>query len=303
MHPRRHRNRRARTRAAGDHGERAARGGARGGARGDATSPRRRAVVAATFPAMHFLLQYELVPDYLERRVPLRARHLELGRAAVARGEIVVAGAFDPPDGASLLFSCEDESIPRAFAENDPYVIEGLVTSWRIRRWKTVIGADASTRIDDFGTPPRTREEATRARLLGFLKTARFWTVSSIAETGAPSSAVVGVAGADDLSFVFDTLGTTRKAANLRRDPRVSLVMWAGGATAQIDGVAEEPTGAARDDAKRSYFSTFADGPDREGWPDITYFRVRPTWIRVSDFGDAPSVVELDAAAVTGLAG
>lgn len=252
---------------------------------------------------MHFLLEYDLVPDYLERRVPLRAEHLALARAAAARGEIVVAGACDPPECARLLFQGEDDTAARAFAENDPYVRAGLITSWRVRRWRTVVGAEASTRLDDYGVPPRAPEEATRARLLGFLRSTRFWSASSVAESGAPSAAVVGVAVGDDLSFVFDTLGTTRKAANLRRDPRVSLVMWCGGATAQIDGVADEPSGAERDAVKRTYFATFADGPDRESWPDITYFRVRPTWVRMSDFaGDAPSVVELDAQALAGLA-
>lgn len=251
---------------------------------------------------MHYLLQYELGPDYLERRLPFRARHLELGRAAVARGEIVVAGAFDPPDGAALLFHCDDESVPRAFAENDPYVQAGLVRSWTIRRWRTVIGAEASTRVDDVGAPPRTRGEATRAWLVAFMKNARFWTVSTIAESGAPASAVVGVAVGDDLSLVFDTLAATRKAQNLRRDARVSLVMWNGAATVQIDGVAEEPKGPALDQAKGVYFATCPDGREREGWPDITYVRVQPTWLLISDFGgDAPSVVELDAAALASL--
>jgi uncharacterized protein YciI len=251
---------------------------------------------------MHFALEYQLVPDYLERRVPLRDEHLALGRAAAARGEIVLAGAFDPPDGALLVFQGADDAAARRFAESDPYVREGLVTSWRVRRWRTVIGTDASTRLDGHGAPPSSREEATRARLVTFLKCARFWTVSSVSESGAPASAVVGVAVGDDLSLVFDTLGTTRKAANLRRDGRVSLTMWSGAATAQIEGRATEPTAAARDAAKAIYFATFTDGREREGWADITWFTIRPTWMRFSDFGgDAPTVVELDEDAIADL--
>ena len=37
---------------------------------------------------------------------------------------------------------------------------------------------------------------------------------------------------------------------------------------------------------KRDYFAQFPDGPSRQAWPDITYVRVRPTWIRYSDFRD-----------------
>jgi len=41
---------------------------------------------------MHYLLIYELVPDYVNRRAPLRADHLRHAWAAHGRGEIVLAG-------------------------------------------------------------------------------------------------------------------------------------------------------------------------------------------------------------------
>ena len=41
----------------------------------------------------------------------------------------------------------------------------------------------------------------------------------------------------------------------------------------------------------------FPDGPERLAWPGITYLRVRPTWIRYSDFRPASArIVELDPA-------
>jgi uncharacterized protein len=90
---------------------------------------------------MHYLLMYDVVPDYLDRRVPLRAEHLALGRAAAARGELVLGGALaDPADGAVLLFRGDTPDVARRFAEADPYVRHGLVTSWRVREWTTVIG-------------------------------------------------------------------------------------------------------------------------------------------------------------------
>lgn len=243
---------------------------------------------------MHYVLEYEIAPDYLERREPHRAEHLALGRAAAARGELVLAGAFDPADGALLLFQGTGPETAEAFARADPYVVNGLVTSWRVRRWKTVVGTDAATRVDGVGAPPRNDAEATVENVAAFLRTARFWTAATVGEDGAPQSAVIGVAVGDDLSLVFDTLGTTRKATNLRRDPRVSLAMWSGAATAQIEGMAEEAAGPGLDEVQVIYFATFADGRERAAWPDITYWRVRPRWIRVSDFGgDSPTVVEV----------
>ncbi|HEX7450933.1 MAG TPA: pyridoxamine 5'-phosphate oxidase family protein, partial [Polyangiaceae bacterium] len=62
--------------------------------------------------------------------------------------------------------------------------------------------------------------------------------------TGAPQAAVVGYAVSDDLELVFDTLGSTRKAHNLRRDSRVALVVgWDDDQTVQIEGIADEPCG------------------------------------------------------------
>jgi uncharacterized protein len=98
--------------------------------------------------AKHYLLFYELAPDYLARRPEFRGAHLELGRAAVARGELVLAGALaDPVDGAVLLFRGPDDSAARAFAESDPYVAHGLVAAWRVRPWTTVLGEGALTPI------------------------------------------------------------------------------------------------------------------------------------------------------------
>jgi uncharacterized protein len=97
---------------------------------------------------MHYLLIYDVVPDYVERRGPLRAEHLALGRAAVARGELVLGGALaDPPDGAVLLFRGNSPAAAEAFAAADPYVRHGLVTRWRVRAWATVIGDAAEVRL------------------------------------------------------------------------------------------------------------------------------------------------------------
>lgn len=93
----------------------------------------------------HFLLFYDFVPDYLERRPAFRAEHLKLAWRAANRGDIVLAGALaDPADGAVLMFAGDDSSAAEAFARSDPYVINGLVQHWRVREWTTVVGEDAA---------------------------------------------------------------------------------------------------------------------------------------------------------------
>jgi uncharacterized protein YciI len=93
---------------------------------------------------MHYLLFYETLPGHEERRKPFRAAHLEHARSAVARGELLLAGAFaNPMDGAVLLFQAESASTADQFARTDPYVVNGLVNRWYVREWTTVVGADA----------------------------------------------------------------------------------------------------------------------------------------------------------------
>lgn len=96
----------------------------------------------------HFLLFYELAPDYLERRAGLRDRHLALAWEASERGDLILGGALaDPVDGAMLLFEGESPAAAEAFARSDPYVLGGLVTAWRVRRWTTVAGELAATPV------------------------------------------------------------------------------------------------------------------------------------------------------------
>lgn len=97
---------------------------------------------------MHYLLMYDVVDDYVERRAPLRAAHIALAKQAVARGEMVLAGALaNPPDGAVFLFKGDSPKAAEAFAQVDPYVVNGLVKRWRVREWTTVVGRDAEVAL------------------------------------------------------------------------------------------------------------------------------------------------------------
>ena len=93
---------------------------------------------------MYFILRYEYVPDIVERREPFRADHLSRLRELHARGAVTMAGAAgDPPDHAVIVFQKTDRSVVEAFARDDPYVLNGLVTSWRVDPWNVVVGGSA----------------------------------------------------------------------------------------------------------------------------------------------------------------
>ena len=94
----------------------------------------------------HYLLIYDLAPDYLERRPDFRATHLAHAWRYADEGSLVLGGPVgDPVESALLLFNDADKAA--AFAGEDPYVLNGLVRGWRVSPWNTVVGKHAATPI------------------------------------------------------------------------------------------------------------------------------------------------------------
>lgn len=93
--------------------------------------------------SMHYLLIYKVVDDYVEKRARFRSAHLEKAFEAVKRGELLLGGALaNPVDQAVLLFRGDSPETAEKFATEDPYVRNGLVTSWEVREWNTVVGTE-----------------------------------------------------------------------------------------------------------------------------------------------------------------
>lgn len=137
-------------------------------------------------------------------------------------------------------------------------------------------------------------------RLLEFIRQHRLAVQASVGARDCPQAAVVGFAITDQFEIIFDTLDSTRKARNLRRHPGVALVI--GGVspgcerTVQYEGIADEPSGVELERLKAVYYDVYPDGPGRLSWRGLIYVRVRPTWIRYSDYGvNPPHIVEFRA--------
>jgi len=131
--------------------------------------------------------------------------------------------------------------------------------------------------------------------LLEFMRRYRIAVQASVSADGAAQAAAVGIAITDRFEIVFDTLSSSRKAQNLRRNPKIALVL--GGLrdgeerTVQYEGVADEPAGDELERLKQAYYQVYPDGPSRLRWPGLIYVRVRPTWIRYSDFTAMPPLI------------
>ena len=126
-----------------------------------------------------------------------------------------------------------------------------------------------------------------------FIRKRKLAVVSSVGPEGDPQSALVGIAVSPQLQIVFDTVKASRKYPNLKSDSRIAVVIgWEGEQTVQYEGLAVEPEGEELARAKQIYFAAWPSGVERQQWPGIAYFLVRPRWLRYSDF-DTGRIEEL----------
>ncbi|GBG28146.1 Hypothetical Protein FCC1311_043692 [Hondaea fermentalgiana] len=86
----------------------------------------------------HYLLNYEYVDGMLEKREPYRSDHLARVKEQYEKGVIKTAGAYGAAEGAVLHFECDDKQLVDDFAQGDPYLKNGLITSYKIHEWALV---------------------------------------------------------------------------------------------------------------------------------------------------------------------
>lgn len=131
-----------------------------------------------------------------------------------------------------------------------------------------------------------------KSSIHAFLSGQKLGVVGSISPEGAAQAALVGIAVTLELEIIFDTVSNSRKFRNLSANPQCSFVVgWAGEVTVQFEGMAFLPRGNELARYQQIYFATWPDGPARLSWTGITYFVVRPQWIRYSDFDQNPPLI------------
>ncbi len=128
----------------------------------------------------------------------------------------------------------------------------------------------------------------TEADLYRYLAGCRLGVLGTVGESG-PQGALMGIAVTPELEIVFDTVSSSRKFGNLSVRPECSFVMGLDGLwTAQYEGEARLLVSPELERYREIYFAAFPDGPGRLNWPGISYFAVRPKWIRFCDYGQKP---------------
>lgn len=132
----------------------------------------------------------------------------------------------------------------------------------------------------------------TKECILRLLKKTKLAVISTIGDL-APESAVLEFGETEDLELIFDTLNSSRKYKNLKRNKHVSFVIgWDENITVQFEGHAKELSDSELKEAKEIYFAKNPEAKRWEAREGITYFSVSPKWIRYSDLNKTPWDVE-----------
>ncbi|WP_171467872.1 pyridoxamine 5'-phosphate oxidase family protein [Cellulosimicrobium sp. 72-3] len=131
-----------------------------------------------------------------------------------------------------------------------------------------------------------------RAAFVGFVRSQGWGVVASLGDDGGPQAAFLAVAATEAGELVFDARASSRKVANVARDPRVAVTVGGtDGTTVQCEGVADVPTGADRRRCAAAYAAAFPQFAGSLRDDGIVLLRVTLAWARYGDFRDGRSVM------------
>jgi general stress protein 26 len=130
-------------------------------------------------------------------------------------------------------------------------------------------------------------------QFINFIRQRGLAVIATRGTDGAPQAALVGITATGRGELVFDTSRSSRKYRNLSAFPQVALVIgWDNEMTVQCEGTADIPTGADHDRCLQAYLAQYPDGVERAHDHDIVHVRVRPSWLRSSDYRPGSFTVE-----------
>ncbi|HWC28601.1 MAG TPA: YciI family protein [Dehalococcoidia bacterium] len=93
---------------------------------------------------MKYVLFYEVADDVQAKAPPHMPAHMAHIKAFHAGGGLEQVGLFGSPqdEGAMVIFSTREAA--EAFAETDPFTLNGVVKRWYIRQWDEIYSRPAA---------------------------------------------------------------------------------------------------------------------------------------------------------------
>ena len=137
-----------------------------------------------------------------------------------------------------------------------------------------------------------------KTRIYEFVKEHHLAVISTVNGQALPEASVVGIfvkkLEHEDFEIHIATYDSSRKAFNIKRNPRVALVIgWEHGKTVQIEGVAEEITGLDEKDKVKweeyPHMPTLAKHIKQE---HAVMLKITPKWVKYSNLSTEPWEIE-----------
>ena len=88
-----------------------------------------------------YVVQYDYVENLLEKRKPYRTSHLAHIGKQMEQGNVVLAGTVgNPPTEGLMIFRNLTSTEVEQLAQEDPYVINGVVKKFTVKPYLAVVG-------------------------------------------------------------------------------------------------------------------------------------------------------------------
>jgi pyridoxine/pyridoxamine 5'-phosphate oxidase len=124
--------------------------------------------------------------------------------------------------------------------------------------------------------------------ILDFLRNQQHMVVATVDKEGKPEAALVCFAEIEDLSLIFGTNITSRKAINLQNNAHIAVVFgYNERITVQYEGKASIITEDV-DKYKQIYFKKSPSSTEHESEQNEGYIKIIPSWIRYTDIDKKP---------------
>lgn len=122
-----------------------------------------------------------------------------------------------------------------------------------------------------------------------FLNNHSLGVIATNGPDGFPEAAAIEFGQSSKLEIIFDTLITSRKYKNIKRSPKIAMVVgWDENQTVQLEGLAAELNDKERPGLKKAFFDKVPMAKKFEANQNIVYFKISLKWIRFTDLNKHP---------------
>jgi uncharacterized protein YhbP (UPF0306 family) len=134
------------------------------------------------------------------------------------------------------------------------------------------------------------------AQLIDFLQTQQLCVIATLGSEGQPQAATAAFSQTDRLELMIGTSATSRKCANIARDPRVAVTVTdpERRLTLQYEGRARRLEGEELAARQKGHYAKLPELLPLKDLPDQAFFTIEPVFIKFSDVSTWPwRVVEI----------